>query len=128
MTIIRATGTLIDACGRILASPFEALNGERKPFERRFSRRPKTYSILVTENKSVGTPRLTAAGNIVRVFVDNDLQYGYWVPEKAILDSLDPAQAQEYLQGEVAKLEVSRDIAQYLIDIGQTPYTKRKLA
>lgn len=42
--------------------------------------------IQVTEHKSVGT--LNPLNTSVRIFVDRDFQYGYFVPEHQLFDLL----------------------------------------
>lgn len=87
----------------------------------------RLVAMHVTENKSIGELALGGL-NVVRVFVDGDYEYGYWLREHKIFSMLDAAQQQAYLAGPEAKLEVSRDIAQRIIDMGTTPYAKRQLA
>ncbi len=82
--------------------------------------------IHITEHKSQGT--LHPLDSVVRVFVDHDYHYGYWVPEHALFAQLTPEQQQVYLQGSDAKLDVTPAVAQHLIDIGTTPFAKRQVA
>lgn len=84
-------------------------------------------NVLVTENKSVG--QLSPFNNSVRVFVDNDMDYGYWVPEHTVFKELSEAQKLSYLAPAGAvELEMEPAAAQRLIDAGCTPYAKRKVA
>lgn len=81
--------------------------------------------IYVSEHKSVGT--LNPVETSVRVFVDRDFDYGYFVPEHQLFELLTAEQQVVYLQGESAQLDVAPAVAQQLIDIGQTPYAKRRV-
>lgn len=82
--------------------------------------------ILCTEGKSVG--ELKRRGNMVRVFVDNDLNYGYWVEEDALLGLLEVGVQHAYLKsGLEFTTDVSKDVAQKIIDMGLTPFKKTKL-
>lgn len=78
-----------------------------------------------TEHKSVG--KLPAVDTLVRVFVDNDYTYGYFVRETALMALLDEDQQKAYLVGAEARLEVSLEVAQEIIDMGLTPYAKPNL-
>lgn len=78
-----------------------------------------------TEHKSVG--KLPAVDTMVRVFVDNDYTYGYFVREAAVVALLDEDQRKDYLAGVEARLEVSVEVAQEIIDMGLTPYAKPNL-
>lgn len=82
--------------------------------------------IHITEHKSTGT--LRPVSNAVRVFVDNDYHYGYFVPEDKLFALLDAEQQQAYLQGDDVKLDVTPQVAQQVIDLGVTPYTKARVA
>lgn len=82
--------------------------------------------IHVTEHKSSGRP--IVAGHTVRVFVDNDYHYGYFVDEALLYSLLSIEQQNAYISkpGEI-KLDVVPEIAQKLIDAGVTPFTKRQV-
>lgn len=82
-------------------------------------------ALHVTEHKSVGA--LKSISTMVRVFVDRDYNYGYFVDEHALFALLSSEQQGIYLQGSEAKLEVSAQLAQQIIDMGSTPYTKRRV-
>ena len=83
--------------------------------------------IHVTEHKSVG--KLRPLNGVVRVFVDRDYHYGYWVPENIVFEALDPQQQSAYLQAQDGiELDVSPEVAQRLIDQGNTPFAKRRVA
>lgn len=81
--------------------------------------------IQVTEHKSVG--QLAQVETLVRVFVDRDFDYGYFVPERKLFDLLDKAQQDTYLQGTSSTLDVTPAVAQQIIDIGHSPYPKRRV-
>lgn len=81
--------------------------------------------ILITEFKSHGT---LSPSNTVRVFVDRDYHYGYWVPEDVLYALLTTEQQAEYLgTRRDVTLRVSRDVAQRIINAGETPYKKVQL-
>ena len=79
--------------------------------------------IQVTEHKSNGV--LSAVDRAVRVFVDNDLHYGYFVPEHQLFALLSVEQQQDYLRSNTSHLDVSPEVAQKIIDMGITPYAKK---
>lgn len=82
--------------------------------------------IHITEHKSVGALR---PNNVVRVFVDDDYNYGYFVAEDELHALLNVEQRQAYLAANYdVKLEVEPKVAQRLIDLGVTPYAKRQVA
>lgn len=83
--------------------------------------------IHVTEHKSTGA--LRSISHPVRVFVNFDYHYGYWVDEHELVALLDAPQQATYLAapGDI-ELDVSTDIAQRIIDTGNTPYKKSKVA
>ena len=81
--------------------------------------------IQVTENKSVGT--INPYGACVRVFVADDFHYGYFVHELSLYGLLSEDQQEKYLQTSSVTLDVSADIAQKIIDMGQSPYGKLKV-
>ncbi len=84
-----------------------------------------TVSLLVTEHKSMNS--LNPVSTSVRVFVDNDLHYGYFVDEHKLFGMLSAEQQERYLESADCKLEVSRELAQAIIDIGATPYAKQRV-
>lgn len=81
--------------------------------------------IEVTENKSRGA--LAPWDSLVRVFVDRDFSYGYFVRERRLFGLLTEAQQGVYLQGDSVSLDVSVEVAQQIVDMGATPYCKPKL-
>jgi hypothetical protein len=83
--------------------------------------------IKCTEGKSVGGRR--SAGNMVRVFVDNDFHYGYWVVEEQLLALLDVEVQAAYLRADADfTVDVEPSVAQKVVDMGMTPYNKVKVA
>lgn len=81
--------------------------------------------IQVTEHKSVG--RLNPVESMVRVFVDNDFSYGYFVPEHALYELLTEEQQVAYLASSDAHLDVPIEVAEKIVEIGHTPFAKRRL-
>lgn len=79
--------------------------------------------LVATEGKSMG--KLNALASSVRVFVNNDYSYGYFVDEHKLFGLLTPAQQAEYLQASTATLEVEPVVAQQIIDMGKTIYTNK---
>jgi hypothetical protein len=78
----------------------------------------------VTENKSVGQINKFT---MVRVFIDNDYHYGYFIHEADLFALLSSQQQNYYLSSnDDAVLEVSDSIAKQVIDMGVSPY-KRKI-
>ena len=82
--------------------------------------------IHVTEHKSNGTLN-PLQGRLVRVFVDRDYRYGYFVDEHALFGMLSQDQQQQYLATADVKLDVSVETAQRVIDIGVSPFPKPRL-
>jgi hypothetical protein len=76
--------------------------------------------IQITENKSQDTIR---PNNVVRVFVDWDYTYGYWIDEQLLFSMFTDAEQAQYLNGD-GKMDVSPVVAQAIIDHGTTPYSK----
>lgn len=85
----------------------------------------RLYELLATEGKSKGT--LSPVGGTVRVFVDRDLFYGVFIAENKLFELLTPAQQADYLEDSAARLMVSREVAQQVLDLG-VPRTRRVLA
>lgn len=82
----------------------------------------------VTEHKSVGELRPAVTLNTVRVFVNQDYGYGYFVDERALLGLLGEAQTKAYLEAkDDFKVDVSPEVAQQVIDMGHTPYAKARV-
>ena len=76
--------------------------------------------ILCTENKNLNP----VSGNLVRVFVDGDYSYGYWVDEIQLFDILTPDQKNDYAKKSQIELDVTNEVAQKIIEIGLSPYKK----
>jgi hypothetical protein len=81
--------------------------------------------VYVTENKSVG--HLQPAFVTVRVFVDRDFGYGYWINERQLLDILGITDPDEYLTEGQYIADVDVHTAQRIINCGVSPYSKRVL-
>ena len=79
--------------------------------------------IHITEHKSTGTLN-PLTGRTVRVFVNNDYHYGYFVDEHALFAMLSAEQQADYLAGNEAKLDVTPQTAQRIINMGDSPYAK----
>lgn len=79
--------------------------------------------LVATEGKSMGV--LSPCASCVRVFVDNDYSYGYFVDEHELFELLTPAQQAQYLAASTATLEVEPGVAQQIIDMGKTIYTNK---
>lgn len=71
--------------------------------------------IFVTENKSV---KKIVGNSLVRVFIDNDFHYGFFVPELRLFGMLTEEQKVEYLSDATAKLDVSDDVIQFIKGAG----------
>jgi len=85
--------------------------------------------LLITEHKSVGTLRTDANARTVRVFINRDYQYGYWVPEGFLFRLLTPAQQEAYLAApDQVTLSVPLSVAEQLQAVGLTPFKKHALA
>ena len=85
--------------------------------------------LRVTENKSTVHAGINDH-NMVRVFVDRDFTYGYWINERTLVEeilTLDEADCLEYLNSDTFVLDVDVHTAQRVIDAGATPFTKRVL-
>jgi hypothetical protein len=78
--------------------------------------------ILCTENKSSGS--LNLGDNLVRVFVNGDYGYGYWVPESQLFNLLSEEQKTLYLETSQA-IEVTEEVVNKITEIGLSPYKKK---
>lgn len=82
--------------------------------------------IDVTENKSVS--QLNPNNNVVRVFVNCDFLYGYWVPEHLVFSVLTQEQQAQYLESSDGfRGDIPANAVQTLVDAGHTPYEKHKV-
>lgn len=82
------------------------------------------YDLHVTEHKSLGK---VCEHVVVRVFVDDNYDYGLFIPEPDLFVLLTPEQQQNYLTSEEGRFKVSKAVAQAIIDQGRTPYSKQQL-
>ncbi len=83
--------------------------------------------IHISENKSVGNLRPVITKNCVRVFVDQDYHYGYFVDEHKLFSMLTESQKAEYLASpNDVKFDVAEKIARDIIDIGVSPFKDKK--
>jgi len=83
--------------------------------------------IHITEHKSTGSLRPACFDNCVRVFVDRDYHYGYFINEHELFSKLTEQQQAEYLAADSdVKFEVSQVQAQAIIDRGFSPYKVAK--
>lgn len=78
----------------------------------------ETVEILITEGKSL---REISKG-LVRVFINNDYHYGFWVIEEIVYNRLSSEQQAEYFV--CNKFNISKDAANFIIEYGQSPYKK----
>lgn len=78
--------------------------------------------IQITEHKSMLT--INPLNAPVRVFVDRDFHYGYFIPEHRLFELLSDEQKNNYLNDDTPVLDVTAEIAQKIIDMGCTPYSK----
>jgi len=85
-------------------------------------------NILITENRSSDPVRFFR--NRVRVFVCKDYDYGFWVDEDRLFSLLDLDQKKEYLTEKEGSLDlqVTREVAEDIVNIGFTPYPHKKQA
>lgn len=82
--------------------------------------------LLVTEYKNAyGNNR---ERNTVRVFLQRDYNYGYWIREDILFDLLDDEQKQQYVNDtKSSDFDIAFEIASKILEYGKTPYTKQKL-
>lgn len=85
--------------------------------------------ILITEHKSVGALAPASLKRSVRVFVNFDMNYGYFVSEHLVFQELSKEQQALYLaEPSSVELDLEPAAVQRLIDAGVTPYKKEKVA
>lgn len=79
--------------------------------------------IHITEYKSTGTLQPALVGNMVRVFIDRDYHYGYFIDEHDLFSRLSEEQQAEYLatDGDV-KFDVSEIQVQAIKNRARTYY------
>lgn len=80
--------------------------------------------LYVTENKSPSLEQVNQH-NVVRIFVNRDFTYGYFVSETLVLESIGKEHHDAYFADDDFRIEIYRDVANKLIEAGSTPYTKR---
>ncbi len=87
--------------------------------------------LLITECKSIGYLNcVNNRYNSVRIFLQRNYDYGLWIDEKFMFSLLSEDQQKLYLEGDTYKnctFEISRDIAEKLLEEGYTPYRKQTL-
>ena len=86
------------------------------------------FELCVSENKSFDPTRFYR--NRVRVFLNRDYRYGLWIDEDKLFDLLSDEQKKQYLTDRTTQgmyYEVSKEIAQKVLEQGHTPYSKQKL-
>lgn len=80
-------------------------------------------SLQVTEHKN----REPRESTMVRVFVDDNVDYGLFIVETELFSLLTPEQQAQYRVKDDLQLKVTRAIAEKIIELGTTPYSKQKL-
>jgi hypothetical protein len=84
--------------------------------------------LLVTENRSNDAKWFH--NTVVRIFIDRDYSYGFWINEDVLYNLLTPEQQKQYLEDQSysgGQFDVTFEVAQELIDKGNTPFNKQKL-
>ena len=84
--------------------------------------------LCVSENKSFDPFRFCR--NRVRVFLDRDYRYGLWIDEDYLFDLLSDEQRKQYLTDRSTQgmyYQISKEVAQQVLDQGHSPYKKQKL-
>jgi hypothetical protein len=76
------------------------------------------HTILVTENKSRAAP--VSQHGMVRVFIDNDFHYGYFVPENEFFNQLNENGQAAYFASESPKLVCSSNLMEWVKKNGLT--------
>lgn len=84
-----------------------------------------TVELLVTENRTTNVNRFSS--NMVRIFVDRNYDYGYWINEAIVYNAFSPEQQKQYLETDIYHFDIDIETAQKLIDLGMTPYNKQIL-
>lgn len=81
----------------------------------------------ITEHKSTGSLRPVHIDNCVRVFVDRNYHYGYFINEHELFSILTEQQQTEYLAADLdVQFDVSENQAQTIINQGFSPYKDKK--
>jgi len=103
--------------------------GRAKPLKVNFqaTSKKRTALIQVTEHRSSTTKWMH--NNIVRIFVNKDWSYGYFVNEELVFSKFDEKQKTSYLKckSDQEQFEIPIEDAQHLIDVGINPYGKQNL-
>jgi hypothetical protein len=84
--------------------------------------------LCVSENKSFDPFRFYR--NRVRVFLDRDYRYGLWIDEDKLFDLLSDEQKKQYLNDRSTEgmyYEITREVAEEVLETGHSPYKKQKL-
>lgn len=84
--------------------------------------------LCVSENKSFDPFRFYR--NRVRVFLDRDYRYGLWIYEDKLFDLLSDEQKKQYLTNRSTEgmyYEITKEVAQEVLETGHSPYKKQKL-
>lgn len=84
--------------------------------------------LCVSENKSFDPFRFYR--NRVRVFLDKDYRYGLWIDEDKLFDLLSDEQKKQYLNDRSTEgryYEITREVAQEVLETGHSLYKKQKL-
>lgn len=91
-------------------------------------KRGYVMQLLVTEGRSVDQERFSH--NMVRVFVNNDLSYGYWVEEEFLFSLLSQEQQEQYLSDQSYSggfFDIGTDVARKIVEAGITPFSKQTI-
>lgn len=80
--------------------------------------------LKITEGKSKSkTNHLDIVPNsVVRIFVNKDYTYGYFIPETKVFDLLDKEDREQYFTKDT--FFITKEQANHLIAQGMTPYQK----
>jgi hypothetical protein len=84
--------------------------------------------LYVTEGKNHDPVKFYM--NSVRIFLNEDYGYGFWVDEDVLFDLLDTEQKRVYLSGnseEARRYSVTKVTAGWLVSKGRSPYNKTHL-
>mgnify|MGYP007069475430 CR=1 FL=1 len=66
--------------------------------------------------------------NTVRVFLQRNYNYGYWIREDVLFNLLTAPQKNSYINNiSSGYFDISFEVASEILKLGNTPYTKQKL-
>lgn len=85
-------------------------------------------NLQITENRSRDPVRF--ARNRVRVFLNKDFSYGFWVDEDRLFDLLTLEQRKDYLTVDIKQslvFKVSVEVARKIVDFGYTVESKSRI-